>query len=119
VVFRTDGIAQLPPETIYVKRLAGLPGEKVRISSGQLLINDQPVSLRSATGEINHVLLPFCQFLRSSDDVAEVPTNQFFVLGDNSANSSDSRCWGCIPSSNVLGRAMFRYWPPQRIGIIH
>jgi len=47
-----------------------------------------------------------------------VPAGKFFVLGDNSASSKDSRYWGFVPWENILGQAMLVYWPPQRIRII-
>jgi signal peptidase I len=47
-----------------------------------------------------------------------VPPDEFFVLGDNSASSQDSRFWGFLPHKNILGKAMLIYWPPQRIRII-
>ena len=52
VVFKTDGIATLPPATIYLKRVAGEPGDHVRISGGKLFVNDKQVSLSNAVGEI-------------------------------------------------------------------
>jgi signal peptidase I len=47
-----------------------------------------------------------------------VPKDSFFVLGDNSISSQDSRYWGFVPRKNILGRAMLIYWPPQRIRLL-
>jgi signal peptidase I len=47
-----------------------------------------------------------------------VPSNQYFVLGDNSTQSIDSRYFGCVPAANIIGRAWLCYWPPQRIGLV-
>ena len=116
IVFRTDGIASLPADTLYIKRVAGEPGERLRISDGKLYVNDTHVALRNASGEIRYVFLPGSSYLASDKDSVTVPDGQYFVLGDNSSNSSDSRFWGFVPAKNVMGRASVCYWPPARIG---
>jgi signal peptidase I len=118
VVFKTDGIAGLPPGNVLSQRVAGAPGETLRLVNGKLLVNEQPVSLQSSTGAIQYVYLPssYGKYLLSSNDMVTVPTNSIFVLGDNSAASADSRVWGFVPGSNVLGRVWFRYSPWERVG---
>ena len=115
VVFKTDGIPSLPPETLYVKRVAGEPGDHVRISGGKLFINEKRVSLSNAVGEIAYDLPPHVETFSPQTDVT-VPNGCYFVLGDNSTNSLDSRFWGSVPRGNIIGRVSFCYWPPQRIG---
>ncbi len=117
VVFRTDGITSLPPRTFYVKRVAGEPGERVRISGGKLFINEKQVSLSNAVGEIAHDLPPQDQILPLQTNVT-VPSGCYFVLGDNSTNSFDSRFWGTVPRRNIIGRVSYCYWPPQRVGAV-
>jgi signal peptidase I len=112
VVFKTDGVVPLPSPTFYVKRIAGEPGDRVRISTGKLFINEKQVSLSNAVGEIIYDLPPG---LSVQTDVT-VPSGCFFMLGDNSTNSFDSRFWGSVPRGNIIGRASFCYWPPGRIG---
>jgi signal peptidase I len=115
VVFKTDGIASLPSATYYVKRVAGDPGDHVRISGGKLFINDKQVSLSNAVGEIAYDLPPQAAALSPQTDLT-VPSGCYFVLGDNSTNSFDSRFWGSVPRGNIIGRVSFCYWPPERVG---
>ena len=117
VVFRTDHIVSLPPAEIYVKRVTEEPGERVRISAGQLFINDKPVAISNAAGEIAYLLPPRPDTFSQKTEVT-VPENCYFVLGDNSTNSFDSRFWGSVPRANILGRIVLCYWPPQRSGVV-
>jgi signal peptidase I len=114
-VFKTDGIARLPAATIYVKRIAGEPGDRLRISDGRLYINDKHMVLSNAVGEIVHHLPAGAEGMALKTHVT-VPDGQYYVLGDNSTNSIDSRFWGFVPAKNVMGRVAFCFWPPQRVG---
>jgi signal peptidase I len=114
VVFRTAGIESLPQDQIYVERVAGEPGDHVRISDGKLFINEKPVSLSNAFGEIVYSL-PWAAEKSAKTDVT-VPKDCYFVLGDNSTNSFDSRYWGSVPRGNIIGRVAYCYFPPQRRG---
>jgi signal peptidase I len=118
VVFRRDGIASLPADAIYNKRVVGEPGERLSISDGKLYVNGRHVALRNGSGEIHYVFLPGSTYLASADDTVTVPEGHYFVLGDNSSNSSDSRNWGFLPATNVMGRVSVCFWPPSRIGAV-
>lgn len=115
VVFKADGISLLPPGEFYIKRVAGEPGDHVRISEGKLFVNEKQVSLSNAVGAVVYDPSPGNTFSTPRTDVT-VPEACYFVLGDNSTNSLDSRFYGSIPRSSIIGRVYFCYWPPQRIG---
>ena len=94
----------------FVKRLIGLPGEKVRIDGGKIYINEQVVTDSEVAG----------RYYFNTEHMPEVivPADDFFVLGDNSGNSFDSRYWGYVPRKDLIGTGLFIYWPPQRIRVI-
>lgn len=93
------------PSIDYVKRLVGLPGEKVELKDSKLYVNNQ---------EVAENYLP--EGLKFNDfGPIEVPKGQFLMLGDNRNNSEDSRYWGCLPEENIVGKAMFIFWPFDHI----
>ena len=101
----------------FVKRLVGLGGETVEIREGQLYVN-------GARLERPHLFAN--QFYYNREDwnygkigqVVPVPAGHCFVLGDNSAQSSDSRNWGFVPVRDVIGKAVLIWWPPPRFRIL-
>ncbi|MDD5409382.1 MAG: signal peptidase I [Candidatus Omnitrophica bacterium] len=98
----------------FIKRLIGLPGETVEIKGGSIYINDLPVE---------EPIFKQIYYYNRGDFAAEgqkivVPKDSYFVLGDNSLSSKDSRYWGFVPKKNLLGQAMVIYWPIHRIRII-
>ena len=114
VVFRTEGIDLAQPDTVYVKRVVGEPGDRLLLSDGKLFINDQLMVLTNVAGPINYSSLP----LFGAQTNLTVPAGCYFVLGDNSLNSLDSRMWGCVPRGNIMGRISYCYWPLDRIGAV-
>ena len=102
------------PKKDFIKRLIGLGGETVEIKNGTIYINGSPLlePLFSSRYYYNRG-----RFAGEGEKIV-VPWNSFFVLGDNSASSQDSRYWGFVPKKNILGEAILIYWPPQRIRII-
>lgn len=99
----------------YIKRIIGLPGETVSLENGKININSQALDETPYLPE--NGATPGGSFLGTGDQIT-VPQNQYFVIGDNRTNSSDSRDWGPIPKENIVGRAWLRYWPPQKFGFL-
>ena len=114
---RGDVIVFIYPEDKskdYIKRLVGLPGDLVEIKGGSIYINSKPApeDIFSQIYYYNRgqLALPGQKMI--------VPVDNYFVLGDNSATSKDSRYWGFVPKNNLLGKAIVIYWPLQRIKLI-
>jgi len=118
VVLRADSIAGTDSGALWIKRLVGLPGDHVRISDGAIFVNDQRLPLHNNAGQIHYVNGPAGRYATSAQDMVLVPSNKYFVLGDNSAHSYDSRYWGFLPADAVIGRGVFCYWPPRHFGFI-
>jgi signal peptidase I len=91
----------------YVKRLIGLPGETVSEKHGVISINGHPLSE-------NYALNP------KSDPTSgtwHVPEGNYFLVGDDRAHSCDSRSWGVVPRSSLIGPVLLTYWPPGRLAL--
>jgi signal peptidase I len=94
----------------YIKRVIGLPGDRIRILHGQVYINGSPL-VEDYVAEKS----------RDPGTWAEgrevrVPPGDYFVLGDHRNSSSDSRSWGWVPRDNIYGKAVFVYWPLDKMG---
>jgi signal peptidase I len=98
----------------FIKRMVGLPGDIIEIRKGTIYVNDSPLldPLFNQRYYYNRG-----EFSKENQKLV-VPPDNYFVLGDNSGSSKDSRYWGFVPKDNILGSAMVIYWPPQRIRII-
>ncbi|HMD70153.1 MAG TPA: signal peptidase I [Bryobacteraceae bacterium] len=104
------------PRKSYIKRVIGLPGDRIRIVSGQVFVNGRPLEENYVARENRDtVSWPPTASGQGPDD-REVPAGQYFVLGDHRSSSSDSRSWGWVPRENIFGKAVFIYWPPDKIG---
>ncbi|MFA6005178.1 MAG: signal peptidase I [Patescibacteria group bacterium] len=99
----------------YIKRVIGLPGEHVRVSGGTVFINGKQISESYLEGMETHTFPG--GFLQEDNEVV-VPDDNYFVMGDNRPGSSDSREFGFVPSSHIIGHVIFRYFPVDRVGII-
>jgi signal peptidase I len=94
----------------YIKRVIALPGDRIRIQHGQVYINGSPL-----------VEDYVAERFRDPGTWAEgrevpVPPGHYFVLGDHRNSSSDSRSWGWVPRDNIYGKAVFVYWPLDKMG---
>ncbi len=94
------------PEQEYIKRVIGLPGDKVSVKDGRVSVNGQPL-------DESYIAAP-----PAYESTWDVPPESLFVLGDNRNNSSDSHNWGAVPLDYVVGKAEFVYWPPTRWGML-
>ena len=90
----------------YIKRVIGLPGETIEVSNGTVFVDGQPLDESYVTP--SNVTYPQRQ----------LGEDEYFVLGDNRGNSSDSRSFGPIHVSNIVGRAWIVYWPPADWAIV-
>ena len=90
----------------YIKRVVGVEGDTVEGRDGEVLVNGEPVDEGYLPGGFETEPFP----------PIEVPDGMIFVMGDNRANSDDSRSFGPIPAENVIGRALLLVWPPSEIG---
>ena len=102
------------PKRDFIKRLIAVGGETVEIKDGDIYIDGKEIT--------DEPIKSIYYYNRGDYGQAgvkiKVPENSFFVLGDNSSSSKDSRYWGFVPNELLIGRADVVYWPPMRIRII-
>jgi signal peptidase I len=106
-----------PGKKNYIKRLIGKPGEAVEIMDGRISINGVVVQ-DPAISEIYYYNSNPGIMYGKEGQKTEVPEDCYFVLGDNSKSSYDSRYWGFVKKKDMIGRAFVIYWPPARIKIL-
>lgn len=98
----------------FIKRIIGLPGERVMVKNGHVYINEQPLHEPYIASD---VYTSEGTFLHEGDEYT-IPQGEYFVMGDNRPNSSDSRYWGPITKRSISGRAWVVYWPPSLAGAV-
>jgi signal peptidase I len=142
VVFNpTETLKQEGYKDAFIKRVVGLPGDRIEIEDGRVYINGKPleepytdqtddsnpkglVGLLATPGTSVDVCKNKPPYFEKQEKaatvvwVATVPPNSYLVMGDNRNNSYDSRCWGVVAREDIIGRAIVRFWPPQRVGSI-
>ena len=101
------------PERDFIKRVIGLPGDRLELHRKQIYINGQAIDQKAY---VHFLRPPSTDGPPHTDDLSEeygpvtVPANQYFMMGDNRDNSEDSRYWGFMPLSYVKGKALFIYF---------
>jgi len=115
VVFHAPPGANCPEGTgcDFIKRILAVPGETVEVRNNQIIVNGQP---------LNEVYIPEDFETQAgaftANRVVTMGPDEYFTVGDNRSYSSDSRAWGPVPKTEIVGRAFFRYWPPDSMGFL-
>ena len=106
-------------DVAYIKRVIGLPGEKFEIRHGSdgktfVYINDKRL-------DEDYIMSEY-EYHKCTKDMYcgpfIIPEDEYFMMGDNRGNSHDSRFWGTLPKERIIGRAVFKFWPINRLGRI-
>lgn len=123
---RGDVVVFVPPQEAvkpwykrkqFIKRLVGLPGERLLIRGGDIYINGVRIIDEAIATNYYRSEPQFGEYATADNEVL-IPQDKYFFLGDNSSNSKDSRDWGCADREWIVGRALFIWWPPQRITMV-
>jgi signal peptidase I len=93
----------------YIKRVIGLPGDRVRVEEGEVFVNGKKLS-EDYVPDIfrDHGTYP----------EVRVPQDQYYVMGDHRTSSNDSRAWGTVSRRHIYGKAVFVYWPLEKMGAV-
>ncbi|MGA2599698.1 MAG: signal peptidase I [Bryobacteraceae bacterium] len=97
------------PTKSYIKRVIGLPGDRIEIDHGTVIIDGKPLAETYVPEEYRDTVSLLGE---------TVPEGQYFVLGDHRSSSNDSRSWGMVPRHDIYGKAVFVYWPLDKIGVL-
>jgi signal peptidase I len=97
------------PTKSYIKRVIAVPGDRVEVDHGSVIVNGQALVENYVPDEYRD---------QSSMQETTVPTEEYFVLGDHRSSSNDSRAWGMVPRRYIYGKAVFIYWPLDKMGVL-
>jgi signal peptidase I len=98
-------------DTNFIKRVVGLPGDRLKVIGGSVYINGRRQDESFAHLDAQ---CPTCNLPRE----ITIPKGQYYMMGDNRGESEDSRVWGPVPKKWMIGKAFMTYWPPGRIGLL-
>ncbi|MBV6623725.1 MAG: signal peptidase I [Rivularia sp. (in: Bacteria)] len=119
VVFSpTEELRKEQFQDAFIKRIIGLPGDKVELKGGQVYINNKPLT-EKYLNEPKSTSVDVCTSAPTQPFLSQaktIPPDSYLVLGDNRGSSYDSRCWGVVPRGNIIGRAVLRFWPLNKVG---
>ena len=101
-----------PAAPILIKRVIATGGQTVDLRDGEVYVDDKPLDEPYTYGKPSYPLNPAIQY------PFEVPEGYYWMMGDNRTNSGDSREFGPVPDSDVIGRAMWTYWPVNQFGTL-
>ncbi len=118
----TLGFVNIDPQPkFYVKRCIGLPGDTVEVINKEVYVNGKRVKGWWPDYHVDPETIPPGDSLMNNRDFygpVTVPAHKYFMMGDNRDRSNDSRFWGFVDRTNIYGKSLFRYWPPNRIGAV-
>src|ERR1700691_6106581 len=97
------------PSKSYIKRVIGMRGDRVEVDQGKVIVNGQPLVESYVPPEFRD---------QSSMSARVIPDDEYFVLGDHRSSSNDSRAWGMVPRRYIYGKAVFIYWPLDKMGLL-
>jgi len=98
------------PTVSFIKRVVALPGETVEVRAGTVFVNGQRLKEDYVESKFRD---------DETYSAVEIRRGFYYVLGDHRNSSNDSRSWGEVPEKYIYGRAVFRFWPLSKIGVIH
>ncbi len=115
VVFQPP--AELDFRGAYIKRIVGIPGDRMRIQDGVVFVNDVPLDEPYTAAPPTYDCPGSGCFLGPDTDMTDfvVPEDSYFVMGDNRNDSQDSHVWGFLPRQNIIGHTFVRFWPLGRL----
>jgi signal peptidase I len=92
-------------EQVFIKRIIGRAGQTIEVKQGKVYRDGKPLTENYIAQQPNYEM-----------SAANIPQGNLFVMGDNRNYSNDSHIWGFLPEENIIGRAVFRFWPLDRFG---
>lgn len=95
---------------MLIKRVIGIPGDTVEIREQEIWLNGEQLD--------EPYIYEACSIMRCRNGIWQLGEDEYFVMGDNRNHSNDSRSFNAVPYDHIVGRVIFRYWPPNSIGLM-